>query len=342
MKLYIIIIALLISITSCEKILVEKNGGTDNLAIFDEYAKIVQEKYAMLEFKKVDIISLRDSIKQTIGDESQGELFEKLAFITRKLHDGHSGLDSPDSSAGFDIEAGYAPGFHAGILLENYIGRDINPNLKAIFTENETSARAVYGFLPQNDNIAYIWIPSWDVEILDDEIESIFLHIKDAKALIFDMRQNTGGDPSLATKFAAYFTGKPVYTGFERFKIGPLGDDFSDSPVTLQPAKSDNKFLKPVAVLTDRLCYSASTTFAYSVNPIENITFIGQRTGGGSGSVADGYLANGWKWSLSTSEFIDHLDNHLDDGFNPDIAVALDTLDKSQDEVIERAILELQ
>ncbi len=340
MKLYIIIVALLLSITSCEKILVEKNGGTDNLAIFDEYAKLVEEKYAMLEFKKVDIISLRDSIKQTIGDESQAELFEKLAFITRKLHDGHSSLDSPDSSAGFDIQAGYPVGFHLGILAEHYIGQKINPDM--IYLENDVDIIAAYGFLPQNKNIAYIWIPSWDVEILDDEIESIFLHIKDAKALIFDMRQNTGGDPSLATKFAAYFLDQPVYTGFERFKTGPGINDFSDSKVNLQPAKSDNKFLKPVAVLTDRLCYSASTTFAYSVNPLSNVTFIGQRTGGGSGSVADGYLANGWKWSLSTSEFIDHLDNHLDDGFNPDIAVALDTLDKSQDEVIERAILELQ
>ena len=126
-------------------------------------------------------------------------------------------------------------------------------------------------------------IPSWNNDITDEETEAIFLHIKEAKGLIFDMRQNTGGDPSLATKFASYFTEKPVYTGFERFKTGPGTNDFSDSKVNLQPAKSDNKFLKPVAVLTDRFCYSASTTFAYSVNPLSNVTFVGQRTGGGSG-----------------------------------------------------------
>ncbi len=94
--------------------------------------------------------------------------------------------------------------------------------------------------------------------------------------------------------------------------------------------------------MTDRYCYSASTTFAYSTNPLSNVTFIGQRTGGGSGSVADGFLANGWHWSLSTSEFIDHLGNHLDDGFDPDIPVLLDLDDNTKDEVIERAILELQ
>jgi C-terminal processing protease CtpA/Prc len=133
-----------------------------------------------------------------------------------------------------------------------------------------------------------------------------------------------------------------VYTGFERFKVGPQSDDFADSHVTLQPTSSSNKFLKPVAVLTDRNVYSASTTFLYSVRPIDQFTTIGQRSGGGSGSVADGYLANGWKWSLSTSEFIDDLGRHLDDGVDPAIPVALDTMVTTMDEVIERAIVELQ
>ena len=84
------------------------------------------------------------------------------------------------------------------------------------------------------------------------------------------------------------------------------------------------------------------TTFLYSTAPIARFKTIGQRTGGGSGSVADGYLANGWYWSLSTSEFIDHLDRHLDDGIDPDISVALDLNDMTKDEIIERAILELQ
>ena len=90
MKNYILIIALLISITSCEKILVEKSSGTGNLEIFDEYATLVQEKYAMLEFKNVDITFLSDSIRKTIGYESKNELFEKLAIITKRLRDGHS------------------------------------------------------------------------------------------------------------------------------------------------------------------------------------------------------------------------------------------------------------
>ncbi len=336
--------------TSCEKVFMKPNPETDNLSIFDEYSTLVKEKYAMLDFKGVDIQQLSDSIRATItADLTEKELFSKLAIITTRLRDGHSDLsrtpendaDTLNIFAGFDMTDGYPAGLDFSILINNYISNDINPTIQWLWLEDSSDVRAIYGTLPQDNEIGYVWIPSWNNEISDEEIEAIFETIKDTKGLVFDMRFNTGGDPSLATKFAARFTDQAIYTGYERFKIGPDAGDFSDSPVTLQPF-SGNKYLKPVRVLTDRYVYSASTTFLYSVGPIANIKTIGQRTGGGSGSVADGYLANGWKWSLSTSEFIDHLDRHLDDGIEPDISVALDLDDTTKDEVVEKAILELQ
>ncbi len=54
--------------------------------------------------------------------------------------------------------------------------------------------------------------------------------------------------------------------------------------------------------------------------------------------MADGYLANGWKYSLSTSEFIDWEGRHLDDGFEPDIKVDMDLKVKDKDEIIEKAL----
>ncbi|MBT3207975.1 MAG: S41 family peptidase [Bacteroidetes bacterium] len=338
--IYLVLVGLIIIIASCEKILMNPNPETTNTTIFNEYVTLVKEKYAMLEFKGVDIQHLEDSIRAIVNNNmTETELFEQLSIISLRLRDGHSKLEDDKNRKGayYDNKSGYPLGFQVDILADNYTGKSVNPDLQIL-----DELQALYGFLPQDNEIAYLWVPSWNVEISDDEIEQIFASFSNAKGLIFDMRQNGGGDPSLATKFASYLTDKPVYTGFERFKTGPGANDFSDSHVTMQPTSSSNKFLKPVMVLTDRFCYSASTTFAYSVNPLDNVTFVGQRTGGGSGSTADGFLANGWRWQLSTSEFIDHLGNHLDDGFDPDIPVTLDTLITTQDEVIERAILELQ
>lgn len=346
MKKYIYIsVFFLTLLSSCEKVFMEPNPETDNLAIFNEYATLVKEKHAMLEFKNVDIIHLTDSIGATINESmSESDLFQKLGIITKKLRDGHSSLSKgkgEDNRIDYVFEAGYESAFNANILFNVYL-QNTNNNIHYLFYDDGESIKAIYGFLPQDNEIAYLWIPSWDVEIDDDKIDELFSTIKGAKGLIIDIRQNTGGDPSLAAKFASYLTNKSIYTGFERFKTGPGVNDFSDSKIYLHPTNSSSRFLKPVAVLTDRLSYSASTTFAYSVNPLQNITFIGQKMGGGSGSFSDGFLANGWKWSLSTSEFIDHLGNHLDDGFEPDIAVSLDTLITNKDEVVERALLELQ
>ncbi|MCH2225368.1 MAG: S41 family peptidase [Crocinitomicaceae bacterium] len=323
---------------------------TDNISIFNEYAKLVKEKYAMLEFKNVDIDFLTDSIAPSITNEmSTDSLFSKLAIITKRLRDGHSSLIgiyvslNMEQVATFDILAGYPIAFNDTILQENYVGPTVAPSIKRIsVTDEENSIDVIYGTLPQDNQLSYIRIPSFNIQLSDEQLETIFSEIKGSTGCIIDVRGNGGGNPSLSTKFASYFMSETTYTGYERFKIGPNKNDFKDSPSNVTPANSENRYTNPVVVLTDRGCYSATTTLAYNLNPLSQVTFMGQRTGGGSGSVADGFLANGWQWSLSTSEFIDHLGNHLDDGINPDIEVAFDNLDKTHDEILDAAIAHLQ
>jgi hypothetical protein len=342
----ILLIAIL-GLTSCEKVFMESNPKTDNLAIFDEYSKLVKEKYAMLDYKGVDIDKMSADIRKTITSEmTDKQLFEKLGLITSSLRDCHSSLimdksDEDSPTAVFDMLEGYPKCFNDTILAENYIGKSVNSTIK-LLEGGELGLRAAWGILNQDKNIAYLWIPSWNEEISDSEIEKIFSDLKDTKGMIFDMRLNTGGDPDLAAKFASYFTNKTIYCGYERFKTGPSANDFKDSKIYLKPSGSNYKYLKPVAVLTDRHVYSAATTFLYCVDPLDNLFTVGQKSGGGSGSVADGYLANGWYWSLSTSEFIDAKGRHLDDGVDADIPAELDLKDRTKDEIIERAILEIQ
>ncbi|WP_148639206.1 S41 family peptidase [Aquimarina longa] len=347
-QLKISILVFLVLFCSCEKTLMEPNPETNALAIFDEYSTLVKEKYGMLAYKNVDINALTNALRKKINEStSKQELFKTLGTITESLRDGHSIIieDKSDKNSmytGFSPMEGYPKSIDiVNILLPHYIGKEINPGIK-VLGRNLIRGRAIWGTIPSNNKIGYLRIPSWAVAISDDEIERIFKDLKNTKGLIFDMRLNSGGDPALATKFASYFIDKPIYTGYERFKIGPGPNDFSNSEVTLKPSGSKNNYLKPVMVLTDRYVYSASTTFLYSLVPNKRIKTVGQKTGGGSGSVIDGYLANGWYWSLSVSEFIDAQGRHLDDGVDPDIPVKLNLEDTTKDEVIERAIIELQ
>jgi len=348
-----ITVIVIIGFSSCEKIFMKPKADSSQTAVFEEYVKLVKEKYGMLAFKELDIIHLSDSLRPFVNNEmTDDSLFATLAIITRQLKDGHSVLFETDKNgdyirgAGYDLEAGYPISFHQGILNSVYLGSDVAPEIKLIEEEDAESVSMYYGFLPQDSEIAYIRIPSFDTDISKEQLEMVFKLLNPAKGMIVDMRNNGGGSPILATQIAAYFTNKEISIGYENFKIGPGANDFSKSYAVLKPANTDYLFLKPVMVLTDRGVYSATTTFCYSVNPLNNVTFVGQRTGGGSGSVADGYLANGWTWNMSISEFVgiadDGSEQHLDNGFEPDIHVLLDTLDITQDEIMERAIFELQ
>jgi len=348
---YIIAITLAAAFfSSCEKIAMKPKPETDALAIFQEYDKLVTEKYAMLEFKGVDIDFLTDSLEMAMGDNpTEVDAVISIATIVERLRDGHSFFfatleDGQEVGQGFDTSAGYPTAFDSTILYTNYITPAMMKSVESSEGSESDSGEnyLIYGKLTQDNQIGYMRIPSFDVGISDEELEAAFTEIKDTKGLILDVRGNGGGDPSLATKIASYFMSETTYTGFERFKTGPGADDFSDSPSNVTPAESENRYVNKVAVLTDRGVYSATTTLSYNMNPLDQVVFVGQRTGGGSGSVADGYLANGWQWSLSTSEFIDHEGRHLDDGIDPDILVDLNLDDASKDEILERAILELQ
>ncbi|MEE9361287.1 MAG: S41 family peptidase [Cellulophaga sp.] len=348
-QIKISLLLLLVMISSCEKITMEPNPKTDPLSIFNEYSKLIDEKYAMLDFNKQEEIKKEKDFIRSILTSKTTEvmLFVLLEGLTSILRDGHSALferldgESSMSFSGFvmqgeqDIKDGYVLGIDKDILDQNYIQKsDIRDILGGKFQ---------IGSLLQNKDIGYLRIPSWDIEVSDEEIENIFIELKDTKGLVLDLRDNVGGDAVVSTKFASYFTDETIYVGYERFKTGPNYTDFSISKYYLNPAKSVNKYLKPVMVLTDRKTYSASTTFLYNVDPIEErIKTVGQRSGGGSGIPTDGYLANGWYWVLSTSEFIDAKGRHLNDGVDPDIPVVLNLEDKTKDEVIERAMIELQ
>jgi hypothetical protein len=319
----------------------QPNPGTSNLEIFNEYANLVKEKFSMLEFKDVNIDHLQDSIGNTITEDlTEDQLFDKLAFITRQLKDGHSSIGKSDTVYFYEFYQGYPPGIDREILVNHYIGEEVAPDIIWLKDDDDLT-RAIYGHLPQSADIGYLRVGSWMSTFTVDEIEKIFGTFKNDKGLIIDLRDNGGGDPLLATKFASYLVDMEAEIGTERFKTGPGENDFVSSTLYLRPSNSQNAFLKDIMVLTDIGCFSATTTFMYSIYLSDNITFVGQRSGGGAGSVADGFLANGWEWNLSVSEFIDKQGNHWDNGREPDITVALDTTVTDIDEVLERALLEL-
>ena len=112
--IYLVLVGLIIIIASCDKILMNPNPETTNTTIFNEYVTLVKEKYAMLEFKGVDIQHLEDSIRAIVNNNmTETELFEQLSIISLRLRDGHSKLEDDKNRKGayYDNKSGYPLGF---------------------------------------------------------------------------------------------------------------------------------------------------------------------------------------------------------------------------------------
>jgi len=126
-------------------------------------------------------------------------------------------------------------------------------------------------------------------------------------------------------------------------KNGPGRNDFSEAePVYVSPYNGI-RYTNKVIMLIDRGTYSAGSFTALATKAIPNIVLMGDTTGGGLGLPNGGQLPNGWTYRFSITQALT-LDKSPDyeNGVPPDIEVFFDWEDLTTDEVLERAILELQ
>lgn len=334
----------LMSSLACEKVFMKPNAGTDNLSVFNEYAKICIEKFGLEEVKNINLEALADSIRPYINESlTEQQLFDYMAIITLRMKEGHTRLSDFDNekSASYAFFLGYPSAYNFLIVNKYYYGEEANPNVQTL-TSPESFFEIKYGFLPQDPEIGYIRIVSFDMDLSKEQLEPMMEYLKDAKGIIIDVRGNLGGFLQLGNDLASFFTTTEVVVGQNRIKNGPGKNDFATSIMSVKPSGSPNTFTKPVAVLHDRISFSTGTMFPIMMSAMNNVVTIGQIFGGGSGDIMDGYLTNGWHYIISTSNLINNDGNPTDNGIEPDIPVLLNPQDTANDAIIDRAILELK
>ena len=99
------------------------------------------------------------------------------------------------------------------------------------------------------------------------------------------------------------------------------------------------RWQKPGCVLTNRSSYSATNDFVNTMKQLENITIVGDRTGGGAGLPFSSELPNGWSIRFSASPMYDPQMNHLEFCIDPDVQVDMsaDDMRRDKDTIIEPA-----
>lgn len=127
-------------------------------------------------------------------------------------------------------------------------------------------------------NIGYMKLNSFpDAAVCQSKAESAMATLSHADALIFDLRDNRGGYPTMVVFLAGYLFDHPEYMFNPR-------DPVTRQTWTRSPVAGSELSDKPVYILTSSRTYSAAEQFCYDLKMLKRATLIGERTGGANHS----------------------------------------------------------
>lgn len=194
-----------------------------------------------------------------------------------------------------------------------------------------------------DDGIGYILIATLSRERTEQlaQVQDFLGEYKNCKALILDLRPNSGGAEPLAVPIAAWFVdGKKTYAKHVTRDPDAEGGFSRPYERTLQGHEAPRRFTGPVAVLTGPGIMSSCEAFLLMMKQGRDVTLIGSRSYGSSGNPKSHVLKNGvevfipsWKAMLPDGTCFEG------SGIEPDIEVkAKSSSFKKRDPVIKRAL----
>ncbi|WP_106792094.1 S41 family peptidase [Aquimarina sp. Aq78] len=331
-KLYSILLISL-SLISCEKALFENDLASTNPKDNFEYLwNECNEKYSYFDVKNIDWDVVKSEYAAKIYDGmSQDSLFKVLGGMLTELRDDHTNLISNFNVSTFRVDYLGQDNFDWRIIEDHYLNRDYY-----------ITGPFLHNFL-DNKEIGYVRFPSFPGTVDAKNLNFVLNRYKNTKGLILDLRENGGGAVTDIFAILSRFVERRTLVNYSRIKSGPGRNDFSEAePVYVSPYEGI-RYKNKIVVLVDRGTYSAGSFFSLATKALPNITLIGDTTGGGLGLPNGGQLPNGWTYRFSITQALT-LDKSPDyeNGVPPDIEALVDWSDLTKDEVLERAILELQ
>lgn len=294
---------------------------------FEALWNIIDKNYCFFEYKEIDWNNVYNEYSTRITSEISSEsLFKLMGEMLSELKDGHVNLTaSHDITRYWEWHENYPPNFDSEIQ-EHYL-------------ENDYGITSGMRYKIFEDNVGYIYYGSFSNDVSESGLDQILNRMAICKGIIIDVRNNGGGNLSNVEKITSRFFNERTLVGYISHKIGPNHNDFSELYPKYAESSNRVRYQKPVIILTNRGCYSATNEFVSIMKNANNVTIIGDKTGGGSGLPFTSELPNGWSIRFSASPMFNAHKEHIEFGVEPDIYVSMDQndIDKKRDTIIEKA-----
>ena len=306
------------------------DGVYDNTPVgnFECLWQTIDQKYCFHSEKDVDWQAVHDYylplVKGLDQDDYKG-LFDLMDRMLDTLNDGHVNLYSD-----FDVSRcekwydGYPENFDWDIITSHYL------------TDYRTAGGLNYALI-DSGRIGYIYYGSFSSGFSMNNMYYVLTEFEDCLGIVLDVRHNGGGSLENAYRLASTFIPGDTLVGYWQHKKGPGHDDFSELE-EMWVRKDDmlSKWLRPVIVLSNRHCYSATNFFINCMHQAPNCLIIGGRSGGGGGMPLSYELPNGWLVRFSSVRMTTTRKQSIENGLKPHLRVKLTSTDK--DDIIDKAV----
>ena len=312
--------------TSCEKIFLDADPANTPLSNFEMLWNTLDSKYALFPYKEIDWDSIYRVYRPMISDEMHDTtLFQILGNMLLELRDSHTDISSPFKKIYYDYSAGFPDNFIREIVSIGYLGK-------------RSQAKNGISYNKFN-SVGYMIIPTFSEDISDEDVREILDYFSDAKGIIIDVRQNSGGKDLNTKIIANHFFDKKRKVEIRHYKTGPAHDDFGIVDFYVEPKRS-LQITKPTVILTNRKCYSACNSFVCWMSVLPHVLVVGDTTGGGGSTPLYSELPNGWVYRYSSNAAFRPDGLNIDEGIPPDSIVYLKPRDSAnfRDTMIEFAI----
>lgn len=191
------------------------------------------------------------------------------------------------------------------------------------------------------DGIGYLLIAAWTQEVDPEVIGGAITELADTKAMIIDVRPNSGGNEALARQVAAWFLEGTRTYAKNRVRVRAGKDGFGPVLERQITGHGENRhYDRPIAVLTSRYVMSSNESFVMMLRQAKDCVVVGQPTFGSSGNPKPFDLGNGvTAWVPSWQDLLPDGTPSEGKGVQPDVLVECSPQDlERRDPILEKAL----
>jgi len=186
------------------------------------------------------------------------------------------------------------------------------------------------------NNIGYVKFDGFmDASFCGPTVVAAMGFVAHTDAVIFDLRQNGGGQPAMVTLIASYLFDRPTHL----IDIYNRKEDSTTQNWTLSYLPGPRLAKQPVFVLTSKRTFSGAEEFAFDLKNQKRATIVGETTGGGAHPVSGHTVADYFMVGVPFAKSLDPVTktNWEGTGVEPDVKVpAADALATAQKLAIEK------